>query len=122
MPVIVASKTRLTGTVSIESLNTETTVVEVGPEDDDYMVEGYLDLSQLSSGDILVLREYVAVDGANYALFMSVELRGPLAEPALRVHTRTLLSSMRYRVTVTQTAGTPRSVPYGFIVEVLGEV
>lgn len=122
MPVIVLSKTRYTGTVSIPSLNTETTVFDVGPLDDDYMVEGYIDVSQFASGDVVLVNEYVAVDGTNYRLFLSVEIRGPVPEPALRIHTRTLLKSMRYRLTVVQTAGTPRSVPYGFLVEVMGEV
>ena len=45
MPVVVASKTRLYGSVTPPALNVEATVVEVGAQEDDYIVEGYIDLS-----------------------------------------------------------------------------
>jgi len=122
VPVVVASKSRYQGTVSIASLNTEVVVVDVPAQGDDYMVEGYIDLSALGSGDAVEVREYIAVDGSNLVLFASAQLQGPLASPVLRFHTKTLLYNMRYRVTVIQTSGTPRSFPYGFIVEVLGTV
>ena len=120
MAVIVQSKTRYQGTVTPSSLNTETTVIEVKGATDDYIMEGYLDLSALQAGDTVVVNEYIAVDGANYGLFVSNTYSGPVQDPVIRFHTKTLLYSMLYKVTVTQTSGTPRSLPYGFLMELLG--
>lgn len=122
MPVVVASKTRYSGVVTPTDLNVETIVVDIPAQADDYLVEGYIDLSQLSTGDEVVVREYVAVDGVNYQLFVQVAYAGPVQEPIIRFHTKTLLYSMKYRVTITQTTGTLRSFPYGFLLEVLGTI
>jgi hypothetical protein len=121
MPVVISSKTDYTGTLSIPSLNTETTVVEVSQQSDDYIVEGYLDLSQLQSEDALTVNEYIAVDGVNYQQFLSTQFSGPVSMPIIRFHAKTILKNMKYKVTVNQTSGTPRNIPYGFIVEVLGQ-
>ena len=120
MPVVVASKTRYSGSVTPSALNTETTVVEITAQSDDYVVEGYLDLGALASGDTLVVKEYIAVDGANYRTYATVTYSGPVSDPIIRFHTKQLLYSMKYKVTITQTAGTLRSFPYGFIQEVMG--
>jgi hypothetical protein len=120
MPVIIQSKTRYTGTVSPPTLNTETTVIEITAQSDDYIVEGWLDISALASGDTLVIKEYVAVDGTNYRLFLSVTYSGPVDAPAIRFHSKQFIYNMKYKVTVTQTAGTLRSFPYRFLLEVLG--
>jgi hypothetical protein len=122
VPVIIANKSKLRGTVAIGQLNQETTVVEIGPANDDWMVEGYIDLSQIQSGDAVVVNEYVALDGGNYRLLYSATVTGPPTEPVVRFHTKTLLATMKYKVTVTQTAGTPRSVSYYFITETMGTV
>jgi hypothetical protein len=108
--------------VTPDALNAETVVVDIPAQSDDYLVEGYIDLSALASGDTVVIREYIAVDGVNYKTFATVTFSGPVSDPVIRFHTKTLLAGMPYRVTVTQTSGTLRSFPYGFIVEVLGTV
>jgi len=120
VPVVVESKYRFYGTVTPPDLNVEATVVEIGAQSDDYIVEGYIDLSQLQSGDTVVVREYVAVDGVSLRKFLEVEFSGPVSEPVIRFHAKTLLYNMLYRVTVTQVSGTVRSFPYGFVLEVLG--
>jgi hypothetical protein len=122
VPVVVASKTRYSGTVTPADLNIETVVVEIPGQSDDYLVEGYIDLSQLVAGDEVVIKEYIAVDGVNYQLFCQVTYTGPVQEPVIRFHTKTLLYNMKYKVTIMQTAGTVRSYPYAFIVEVMGTV
>jgi len=122
MPIVIQTKNRYSGTVSPSDLNTETTVVELGPNDDDYLVEGYIDLSQLAEGDAVTVCEYIAVDGQNYQKFICTDFSGPLGNPVIRFHTKTLLASMKYRVTITQTQGTLRSFPYGFIEEIMGSV
>ena len=122
MPVVVQSKTRYQGSISPSALNSETTVLEITGASDDYIVEGYMDLSALQSGDTLIVKEYISVDGVNYHTFLTVTYNGPLTDPIIRFHAKTLLYNMKYKVTVTQTAGTPRSFPYSFIQEVLGTV
>jgi hypothetical protein len=104
LPVVVASKTRYLGIVTPTDLNVETTVVEIGAQADDYLVEGYIDLSQLAAGDEVVVREYIAVDGVNYQLFCQATYSGPVPEPVIRFHTKTLLYGMMYKVTITQVA------------------
>jgi len=120
VPVVVASKTRLFGSVTPPALNVEATVVEISPQEDDYIVEGYIDLSPLSEGDMVEVREYVAVDGANYQLFLRTLFAGPVPEPVIRFHAKTLLKFMKYKLAVVQASGAVRSLPYGFVVEVLG--
>ena len=120
MPVVVESKSRFYGAVTPSDLNMEAMVVEIPAQSDDYIVEGYVDLSSLESGDAVIVREYVAADGANYRLFLSTRFDGPVSEPVIRFHSKTLLSFMKYKVTVEQVSGTLRSIPYGFVLEVLG--
>jgi hypothetical protein len=120
MTVVVASKSRFYGTVTPSALNTETTVLEIGAQSDDYIVEGYIDVSQLQTGDALEIREYIAVDGTNYQLFLRTTLSGPVSEPVIRFHAKTFVFLMKYKVAIVQTSGTIRSFPYGFVLEVLG--
>ena len=122
MVIVVASKSRYVGSVTPPALNTETTVVEIPAQTDDYIVEGYISLQNLASGDTVVIREYIAVDGVNYVQFVSVTYSGAVENPAVRFHAKLFTYNMKYKVTVTQTGGTLRSYPYGFILEVLGEM
>ena len=120
MPVVVASKTRYYGTITPPDLNVETTVIDIGAQSDDYIVEGYIDLSQLATGEQVIVREYAAIDGANLRKFLEVGFTGPVSEPVIRFHAKTFLSFNLYRVTITQASGTLRSFPYAFVLEVLG--
>jgi hypothetical protein len=120
VPVFIERKLRYAGTITLQALNAETVVVDIPPQPDDYMVEGYIDVSTMEPGDSVVIREYISVDGKNLNTFNTIAISNPTAEPVVRLHTKTLLSHMSYRVTVMQTTGTPRSFPYAFIVEIMG--
>jgi len=120
VPVIVASKSKFYGTVTPPALNTETVVVDIGAQTDDYIVEGYIDLFQLANDEEVIVKEYAAVDGVNLRKFLGVGFVGPVDEPIVRFHAKTLPSFALYRVTLTQVSGTLRSFPYAFILEVLG--
>jgi hypothetical protein len=122
MPIVIASKTEYTGTVRPPALNTETTVVEIPAQSDTYIVEGWIDLSQLQSGDAVVIKIYVAVDGVNYRTYATVTYKGPVPDPVIRIHSMQLCKSMMFKVTITQISGTLRSFPYGFILEVMGSI
>jgi len=122
VPIAIIAKQELKDTATLTDLNVETTIVEILPQNDSYIVEGWIDLSQLQLNDVVVIRIYIAVDGVNYQSYLTLQLAGPLQDPVYRIHAMTLCSTMRYKVTITQTAGTPRSFPYGFVVEVMGSV
>jgi len=110
----------LSGTLTLSSLNTETTIVEVtGDGTHPFMVEGWVDLSALASGDSVTVTEYVCVDGSNYQVFLSSDFSGAQDMPILHFHMKTFLPSQKYKITINQTAGTLRSFPYAFIVELL---
>jgi hypothetical protein len=120
VPVFIERKLKYAGTITLQALNAETVVVDIPPQPDDYMVEGYIDVRTMEPGDSVVIREYISVDGKNLNTFNTIAISGPTAEPVIRLHTKTLLSHMSYRVTVMQTTGTPKSFPYAFIVEIMG--
>jgi hypothetical protein len=52
----------------------------------------------------------------------AVSYSGPVSDSIIRFHAKTLTYNMKYKVTVTQTSGTLRAFPYGFVLEVLGAV
>jgi hypothetical protein len=120
MPVVIASKTEYTGTVTPTTLDTETTVVEITAQNDTYIVEGWMDLRNLASGDTVIIKVYVAVDGTTYSPFIIQTYSGVVGYPVVRFHSMQLCKNMKYKVTITQTSGTLRSFPYGFILEVMG--
>jgi len=120
VPVIIASKQRYRGTVTPSDLNVETDVINLSDQGDDYIVEGYIDLSQLQDGECVVIKEYIAVDGANQRSFITAELCGVLKDPVIRFHSKEIPYDGKYRVTITQKTGTVRSFPYVFIVMVQG--
>jgi hypothetical protein len=123
MPVIVFAKYDYAGVVNITNIDQEITVVDIPSQSDDYIVEGYIDLSSLRQNDVLVVTEYMALDGVSYKPFASYSFSGPLPTPIYRFHTKTLYKGMAYRVTTKLVAGTtPKSMPYAFILEVLSSV
>lgn len=121
-PVVVAEKYTYVGSATPTGLGVVTTVVSVPPQSDDYMVEGYLDLSSLTYGDVVQVSELISLDGTEPKAFAIVTYAGPVDEPIIRFHTKTLPASASYKVTVTQLSGTLRTIPYAFIVEVLGTI
>jgi hypothetical protein len=122
MPVVVADKYRSPGTAHPSSLGEEVTLVSVSPQRDEYMVEGYVDLGNMENGDEVLIIEYIAVDGTNLRKFNSVTFNDRQDAPIIRIHTKTLDRTFKYKVTLTQTKGVIRDYPYAFIIEVLGKV
>lgn len=114
MPVVVDSIYTETSYVQPSGLNVETTVFEVVGEAKTYILEGYLSLQELQSGDTVTITEYIAVDGTNYQRYLSFTYSGQLAEPIYSFHVKTLPPLVRYRLTVRQTAGTIRKYYYAF--------
>jgi len=119
VPVRIRTKSRLQGSVTPSALNAETDIISLGDQTDDYIVEGYVSLQNLASGDTAVVKVYVAVDGTNRVLMDSWTFSGAQAVPVIRIVAHTVAYNGKFRVTVTQTAGTLRAYPYTFIVEVM---
>jgi len=97
---------------------TEKTVIEVLLSDlEDYeqpfVIEGYIDLSSMQSGDTIVLREYVAIEsGVTYKLYATHTYNDAQTEPL--IHFTKKLGSYGYKVTAEQTAGAYRTLNYFF--------
>jgi len=122
MPVRIASKADYYGSITPPALNTEVVIVEITPQSDDYIVEGYIDLGNMNSGDAVTIKEYIAVDGSNYRPFERSTYYDKQERPIVRFHTKMLYKSMKYKVTLNQIAGTLRSFPYFFVAQVLETV
>ena len=119
MPVRIRTKYRYKGTVQVTELNTEYDVINLDVQDDDFILEGYIDLSQLASGDTVVLRLYVAVDGANRKLMDRMTIYGPIDPPIVRIPAHTFGYDMQPRITITQTSGIIRQIPYYFLLQLM---
>jgi len=90
---------------------TETIVIDyVGPL---AMISGWLDLSNMEDGDEVIIRLYVKTEEAGeYKLYSSDTFTGKQEAPALYLTPK--LSAYGYRVTIQQTAGTPKAFHYFF--------
>ena len=119
MPVRIRFKQRLQGSVTPSALNTETNIINLPNQDDDYIIEGQISLQNMASGDSVEIRVYIAVDGANQRLSDKMTFTGAQEIPVVRVVAHTLPYNAKFRVTVKQTAGTLRAFPYSFILQVM---
>ena len=116
----IRDKQRLQGSVTPSAFNTETDVINLGDQSDDYIVEGQLDLSNMASDDVVEVKVYIAVDGTNQRLADKKVFTGVQDIPVVRILAHTLAYNAKFRVTVNQTAGsTLKSFPYSFIVEIM---
>jgi hypothetical protein len=122
MPVRIRYKTRYQGSVTPSALNTETNIINLGSQPDDYIVEGYISLKNLASGDTVIIRVYMSADGVTQDKSDEMTLSGPVSVPIVRIPATTLPYNGLFRVTVTQTAGTLRAYPYTFIVQVMEQI
>jgi len=117
MVVRIASRTVYKGTVTPTALNTETDVVSIPAQTEIYMVEGYIDLAALAVGDTEVVTEYINVDEVNTRVYEQLEFKDAQEKPIIRFHMKTMQNA--YKVTINQTAGTLRAIPYWFVMELL---
>jgi len=118
-PVRIAFKDRYQGTVTPAALNTETDIINLPDQPDDYIVEGQVSLRNMAAGDTVVLKVYIAVDGTTQDASDEMTFSGAQDIPVVRVVAHVLLYNAKFRVTINQTAGTLRSYPYSFLVQVM---
>jgi hypothetical protein len=119
MPVRIRAKTRLQSSVTPSALNTETDIVNLADQTDDYIVEGQISLQNLASGDTVIVRTYVAVDGTNQKKTDEKTFSGVQDISVVRIPAVTLAYNAKFRLTVTQTAGTLRAYPYTVIYQIM---
>ena len=122
MPVRIARKYEYQGSVTLSSLNTETALIDLGDFSDTIILEGYVDLREFAEGDTVEIRVYIAVDGTNRVKYDSLKFNGPVDPPVVHLTAMTLPKNAKPKVTVTQTAGTLRTVYYYFVVEEMEEI
>jgi len=115
MTVVIKSKEILSGTATPTALGDPVAVVDIPNQPDEYIMEGYIDLSQMLTGDEVVIEEFIAVDGASQRLLTKFKLIDTQEEPIVRFHSKTIKRDGKYKVQLTQTKGTLRKYPYYFI-------
>ena len=118
-PVRIGSKTRYQGSVTPSDLNVETDIINLGDQSDDYIVEGQISLQNMAAGDSVEIKVYIAVDGINQVLADKMTFSDAQEIPVVRILAHILPYNAKFRVTITQTAGTLRAYPYAFITQVM---
>jgi hypothetical protein len=74
----------------------------------------------MASGDAVVIKTYIAVDGTNQRQVDQITLTGAQTIPVVRVPSCTVAYNGKFRVTLTQTSGTTlKAYPYSFIVQIM---
>lgn len=119
MPVRIAQKVRSQGSVTPTALNTETDLINLADQTDDYIIEGQIDLSNMADGDEVVIKVYMAVDGVNQRLMDTMTFRDAQPIPVVRILAHTIPYNGKFRVTITQTLGTLRTFYYNFIYQIM---
>jgi len=119
MPVRIREKVRVQASVTPTALDTETDLINLADQTDDYIIEGQIDLYQLASGDEVVIKVYIAVDGVTQRRSDKLTFKGAQEIPIVRVPAHTVAYNAKFRVTITQTAGTLRTFPYTFIYQIM---
>jgi hypothetical protein len=83
-------------------------------------VEGQISLQNLASGDTVIVRTYIAVDGTNQKKTDELTFSEPQDIPVVRIPAVTLAYNAKFRLTVTQTAGaTLKAFPYTVIYQIM---
>jgi hypothetical protein len=119
MPVRIRTKSRLQGSVTPAALNQETDIINLDDQTDDFILEGQISLQNMASGDAVVIKTYIAVDGTNRVKSDEMTFSDAQSIPVVRIPALTLAYNAKPRITVTQTTGTLRSFPYTFIYQVM---
>jgi len=115
MTVVISSKDVISGTATPTELGSPVVLVNIPSQPDEYIIEGYIDLSQMLTGDEVIIEEFIAVDGSNQQLLTKSKYANAQAEPIIRFHSKTIKRDALYKVQITQIAGTLRQFPYYFV-------
>jgi len=119
MPVRIRAKQRYQDSVAPTDLNVETDILNLSDQTDDFILEGYISLQNLASGDQVIIKVYLAVDGTNQVLSDKMTFSDVQEIPVVRIPALTLPYNAKPRITITQTAGTVKAFPYAIIVQIM---
>jgi len=119
MPVRIRAKQRYQDSVTPTDLNVETDILNLSDQTDDFILEGYISLQNLASGDQVVIKVYLAVDGTNQVLSDKMTFSDVQEIPVVRIPALTLPYNAKPRITITQTAGTVKAFPYAIIIQIM---
>jgi len=101
------------GKIELDALDKEVEVFSV-IDDRILMVTGYIDLSEMQTGDTVVIREFIAIEPYGVPKgFNTLTYKDAQADPIICFPLKVIRGA--YKVTIKQTAGTPRSFKYQFI-------
>jgi hypothetical protein len=118
MPVRIKSKTRIQDVIPIENLNSEYQV-SVHSQADDYIIEAQISLQNMQSGDAIIVRTYISVDGVSKYKSDEFTFSGAQDIPVVRIPAVTLPYNGDFTFSVIQTSGTPRNIPYTLILQLM---
>jgi len=76
-------------------------------------------LRNMASGDTVILRSYIAVNGVNQDKADEILFSGSQDIPVVRIPATTLAYNSKPKITITQTSGTLRSFPYTIILQIM---
>jgi hypothetical protein len=114
----ITTKTDTKTVLAAVTIGVETTVIDVPAQAADYIIESYIDLTNMAGGDTTNVTEYVGVDGSNLRVYQQVTYSGAQTAPILRFHGKLFEKDLLYRITIKQTAGTGRAYPYASVLQV----
>jgi hypothetical protein len=107
---LLAPTSPLEGTLTADG--TEQTVVDVTGTLE-FNLDGYIDLSNMASGDTVVIRQFMKISsGGNYIKYAEETYSGAQSLPLLHIVTKPAVYGLK--ITLQQTAGTNRNYPYQF--------
>lgn len=100
------------GTLTVQQIGVEYTIIEIQPQPDDYVLVGYIDAFELQAGEEIELAFYVAVDGVNQRRVFLNSYRNIQDTPVIYIKPIIVPRDGLAKLTLRQTRGTPRSFPY----------
>jgi hypothetical protein len=109
---LLGSLSPIEGTLTADG--TEQTVVS-RTDTVEFQLDGYIDLTNLATGDSVVIREYMQIkSGGSYIKYAEGTYSGAQPLPLLHIVTKPAVYGLK--ITLQQTAGTYRSFDYQFYV------
>jgi len=109
-------------TIIITENNKDVIAIDKVIDSEYAIIEGYIDLSLLSSEVELEIREEIGLPNREPKPFIKTLILGMPEEPILRIHSKTLAQNMRYRIVFNQHKGFDSQIPILFIIEKLAKV
>jgi len=73
----------------------------------------------MQSGDAVILRTYMAIDGINYDKVDEASFSGPQSIQVIRIPATIVPYNGKFKFTITQTAGSLKNFPYVVIVQIM---